>query len=243
MSPFALKDTNTGVTVPCGKCYECRKRRVSMWSFRLMQEAKVSTTAYFVTLTYDNAHVPITAKMFMSLCKSDLQKFFKRLRKNSEAKIRYYAVGEYGGKTWRPHYHIAMFNATSNDIIRAWSLDNQSLGNIYFGEVSGASVGYTLKYISKCARVPQHANDDRVREFSLMSKGLGKNYLTDAMIAYHRKDIKGRMYCTLENGRKISMPRYYKGKLYTKLERTSAGAVLLKEKMVRDEEEKQKIIS
>lgn len=246
MSPFTLKDTNTGVQVPCGKCPNCRSNRASAWSFRLMQEEKVSFSSYFITLTYNTDHVPILKTSgYMSLNKSDLQKFFKRLRKLSTIPIRYYAVGEYGGKTFRPHYHIILFNSNPCDVARAWSLDNKSLGDVHYGSVTEASVGYTLKYITKRPRIPVHQNDDREREFSLMSKGLGKNYLSKEMINYHlglgyvdqQGVINDRMNCTLYDGKKISMPRYYKDKLYNKLQRSTAGVYQRQQSLKRLEEE------
>lgn len=181
--------------VPCGKCPECLTRRASGWSFRLMQEEKVASSAQFITLTYDTAHVPITAGR-MSLRKRDVQLFFKRLRKSQEQLLRgtpttatpddrpikYYAVGEYGTKTFRPHYHILLFNADRSLIQSAWQL-----GSTHYGLVSGASVGYTLKYMCKPRRIPQYIGDQRVPEFSLMSKGLGKSYLTDKIRDWHEK--------------------------------------------------------
>lgn len=239
MSPFELKNTNTGVLVPCGKCPYCRSKRASAWGFRLMQEDKISLSSSFVTLTYNTDHVPITENGFMSLRKSDLQDFFKRLRKKTPNRIRYYAVGEYGGRGWRPHYHVILFNGNPDIVINAWCLDNKPLGDVHFGTVAEASVGYTLKYITKEPRIPQHARDDRVKEFSLMSKGLGLNYLTPTMIKYHtagsQHSITTRMHCTLADGKKIGMPRYYKDKLYTKEQRTTAGVVLLKEAQERAE--------
>lgn len=185
-----------------------------------MQEEKVSESAMFVTLTYDTLHVPITKNGFMSLNKVDLQKFFKRLRKlDGTRKIRYYAVGEYGGKTLRPHYHLILFNADSYNVQKAWSLDNKAIGSCHFGNVSGASIGYTLKYMMKPSKIPLHRNDDRIKEFALMSKGLGANYMTDSMVKWHKADLLNRMYCNIEDGKKISMPRYYKDKVYTEPER------------------------
>lgn len=174
--PIKIKN-NLGdeVEVPCSKCPKCRARRISSWSFRLMQEDKVSESAHFITLTYGNTHVPITNRGFMSLAKDDVQKFFKRLRKQQDklypdAKpIRYYLAGEYGDKRKRPHYHAIMFNAKLELIQPAWQK-----GEVYYGTVSEASVGYTMKYISKPSQIPMHKNDDRLKEFALMSKGLGK---------------------------------------------------------------------
>lgn len=193
MTPFGVKDKKTGETipVPCGKCPDCRARRASGWSFRLMEETKHALSAHFITLTYGTSHAPITSNTYLSLSKTDLQKFFKRLRKAHDTRrsqiaqgliskvlhrpldgerpvsIKYYAVGEYGGKFKRPHYHVIIFNAQVELIQSAWQL-----GQVHYGTVTPASVGYTLKYVSKGGIVPQHKNDDRQKEFALMSKDL-----------------------------------------------------------------------
>lgn len=175
-SPFRLKDSE--IDVPCGKCPKCRRRRADGWAFRLMQEEKRSFSAHFITLTYDTKFVPITQSGFMSVSKRDCQNFFKRLRKrvvgnSGESAIKYYLAAEYGGKTWRPHYHALVFNvANITDVDAAWNL-----GAVHYGKVTDASVGYTLKYMCKPKRVPAHRNDDRLPEFGLMSKGLGVGYL------------------------------------------------------------------
>lgn len=180
MTPFILKATKEreAISVPCGKCPLCIARRVSSWSFRLMQEMKTSSNAHFLTLTYGITNARFTRKGFMTIEKKELQLFFKRLRKAHEKeakekgtvppKIKYYAVGEYGGRTLRPHYHAIVFNASVHLIQSAWNL-----GHVHYGSVSGASIGYTLKYMSKKGKIPLHANDDRVPEFALMSKSLG----------------------------------------------------------------------
>ena len=67
----------------------------------------------------------------MTLQKSDLQKFFKRLRKKTHEKISYYAVGEYGDNTQRPHYHIILFNAIPRIVEAAWSIDTCSNGHCH----------------------------------------------------------------------------------------------------------------
>lgn len=168
-------DGNGTIPVPCGKCPNCVARRISAWSHRLMMEDKISNSAWFVTLTYDNEHVPITKKKFMTVKKKHIQDFFKRLRYYSPkgVKIKYYAASEYGSQTMRPHYHIILFNADPHHVELAWrDKSGTPLGTCYFGTVTAASVGYSLKYISKKGKIPMHANDDRVPEFALMSKDL-----------------------------------------------------------------------
>lgn len=246
-TPITVKNSNGDeVQVPCSKCPACTSRRVSAWSFRIMQEYKRSTSAQFITLTYDNSNVPITPRGFMSLHEttyeyriarrgknrgnnilaqidSHLQSFFKRLRKaqfgNQASNIKYYACGEYGGITNRPHYHCILFNAKLELIQEAWNM-----GQIHYGEVNEASVGYTLKYMCKPSRIPMHKNDDRVPEYALMSKKLGDNYITPEIIKWHHADKNNRMYCNLEDGKKITMPRYYKEKIYDETERILIGA-------------------
>lgn len=242
MTPFTVKDKKSGesIAVPCGKCPNCYKRRVSAWSFRLLQEDKISLSSLFVTLTYDTDNVPITSNGFMSINKRDVQLFFKRLRKlnsknNPNSRIRYYAVGEYGGHTFRPHYHVLLFNCSVELIEKAWGL-----GQIHYGNVTGASVGYCLKYMAKQSRIPMHKNDDRLKEFGLMSKGLGANYMTDKMIAWHLSDVADRMYCNLTDGKKITMPRYYKDKIYSDQDRKIA-AFFTRKKMLEQQIENEKI--
>lgn len=234
------------VLVPCGKCPKCAKRRTSAWSFRLVQEDKVSDSSWFITLTYDTKHVPITRNGFLSLDKRELQLFFKRLRKHHEddpvwkKPIKYYAVGEYGSETRRPHYHVILFNANVDYIEKAWSLFVKGsisvsrpsgvslpIGAVHYGSVSEASVGYTLKYICKPAWRPMHRNDDREPQFSLMSKGLGAAYVTPNMVRWHHDVLEERMHCVLLDGKKVTMPRYFKNRIYDDVSRDIVGRASL----------------
>lgn len=213
-TPFMLKHEGKNLPCPCGRCPACYLRRAVQWSFRLVEEDKISTTAYFVTLTYDTQNVPISPNGFLTLHKKDLQKFIKRLRHTTNEKIKYYAVGEYGGKTSRPHYHLILFNATPDGIYKSWRM-----GHIHFGSVTQASIGYTLKYISKNPKRKTFERDDRVKEWSVMSKGIGKSYITENSIKWHRNDLENRMLVVSLDGFKLSMPRYYRNKIYTEQEK------------------------
>lgn len=246
LTPFLLKERlNDTMLVPCGKCPECLKSRASAWSFRLMQEMKTSWSGYFLTLTYDNNNVPISKNGFMSLSKGKSahhKLFFKVLRRKHERagfdysdpgtpRIKYYLVGEYGGETYRPHYHLIVFNVKLEliigkrncDVIRIAGYDSKrhindghmwKKGYMTVGTVGEDSVGYALKYMTKKPFIGLHERDDRVKEFACMSKGLGLSYLTDQMKAWHYALPFERMYCNLTDGKKIGMPRYYKQKLY-----------------------------
>jgi len=198
-------------------------RNVHGWAFRLMREEKKAISSQFLTLTYATKNVPITTRGRRSLRKRDVQLFLKRLRKknsssSSLASIKYYACGEYGGRTRRPHYHVILFNAKQDTIQPAWKL-----GAVHYGDVNAASVYYTLKYMMKAPK-KVYRKGDPLKEFALMSKGLGIDYSQDKrFINWHKKNIEERMYLNLPGGQKISMPRYYKDKIFNDEERELAA--------------------
>lgn len=203
--PYLLKDKQ--IYVPCGKCPTCLRRRMDGWAFRLYQQSKIATSAMFLTLTYDNSTVPISDSGYLTLRPSDLQLYMKRLRKVCGEKLKYYSCGEYGARTFRPHYHQILFNADITKIQNAWQN-----GHVHYGDFTGASVAYTLKYMCKKSSV-KYSGDDRQIEFSHMSKGLGVNYLSPAIVNYHRADLR-RLYLN-NNDKKVAMPRYYRNRIYT----------------------------
>lgn len=207
-----LSSDFSSVKVPCGKCYECRKKRIDDWCFRLRAEEFSSPTAHFVTLTYNPEHVPISPNGFMTLSKSDVQNFHKRLRKLSSFK--YFTAGEYGGRTTRPHYHGIYFGVLDSSYFgNAWSLGGEPLGNVHIGTVTSRSIGYCLKYIHKRQFRKMFARDDRQFEFSLKSNGLGLSFMTPAMKRYLVDNLDN--FSTSKDGFKIGVPRYFKEKFFT----------------------------
>lgn len=91
--------------VPCGKCVGCQLERARQWAVRLMHEAQLHEANSFVTLTYDDEHLPAGG----SLDRRAFQLFMKRLRKAVKVRVRYYHCGEYGSRYGRPHYHAIIF--------------------------------------------------------------------------------------------------------------------------------------
>lgn len=211
-SPYYKKFDNETIPLPCGKCGSCKIRRVNQWVFRLRVEAQKSASSHFVTLTYNNKNLPRTPNGYKTLESKHLTDFFKRLRYyEKDSKIRYFACGEYGTNTSRPHYHIILFNLLDKqNLLKAWEY-----GNIDIGLVEKNSIAYVLKYIDKEKKVGKHQRDDRKREFQVMSKGLGKDYLTPAQKRYHRTN-PDRNYVMDIYGNKIPLPRYYVKEIYKK---------------------------
>lgn len=214
LRPLHIKpDGQESRIVPCSKCPQCLARRSASWAFRLEQEQKISTSSCFITLTYENP--PLTKNGLSTLQKTDFQKFMKRLRKaihyQTQNKLKYYACGEYGGQLGRPHYHLILFNLPS-DWINSSDKMHQTwgLGHIQIDPCNGASIRYVTNYVTKSD--PNIEFTDQQKEFSLMSKNMGINYLSPQMKEHHRSKLIN--YIQKPSGQVAALPRYYKDKLF-----------------------------
>lgn len=129
IDPRADRVVKDFIEVPCGKCLGCRMDYSRQWADRMMLEMQDHKETYFITLTYNEDHVPYnpmpdleTGEIIDSvktLRKSDLQKFMKRLRRKvGDDHLMYFACGEYGENTSRqcPHYHLIIFGLHLDDL-------------------------------------------------------------------------------------------------------------------------------
>lgn len=226
--PIHVKNPQGGSLLGnCGQCPYCLQRRANNYIFRCLQQLKVTPLAHFVTLTYEDP--PLSPNGFMTLQKSDFQKFMKRLRKRCRPQnniIKYFACGEYGTQTERPHYHAIIYNAKYEDIEAAWN-DYPGNGLLHRDDVNGNTVAYVAKYMLKGKFKRKHKNDDREKEFQLFSKALGVNYINAASIKWHKEDIS-RQYATI-NGYKIALPRWFREQLYDEAERNAIQDLSIEE--------------
>lgn len=145
---------------PCGKCPECHTNHKQLWTNRNILESYGHVQKSFVTLTYDNYHMPFNSKGNPTLVKEHLQTFFKNLRSKGY-KVRYYAVGEYGTSGERginPHYHILLYGAgkaQEEAISDSWRLPagrgkrGELAGFCYIGDITEQSIGYVTGYVHK----------------------------------------------------------------------------------------------
>jgi len=114
-----------GGSFPCGQCMPCRIRRRREWTHRILLESKKHSVNSFLTLTYDNEHLPFTSSPdgAPGLPTLDLEEvtrwrkaFTERFRRLYSSGIRYYLIGEYGDRTQRPHYHAALFGVSPDHL-------------------------------------------------------------------------------------------------------------------------------
>lgn len=158
------------VPIPCGKCIGCRLEKARQWAVRCVHEAQMYDENSFLTLTYNNEHLPKSR----NIEKRALQLFIKRLRRYVEPKeIRFYACGEYGEKFGRPHYHICLFNhdfddkemlrqadfkrkgafhqkTNSHSLYTSKTLEKiWGKGFVTIGELTFETAGYVARYVTK----------------------------------------------------------------------------------------------
>ena len=157
--------------VPCGQCMACRINHKRMWTGRILLESMhAPNTSTFLTLTYNDDSVPRNH----SLKPMHLTKFIDRCRKGSLGHFRYFAVGEYGDKTQRPHYHLAIFNAPPERWAEyfhdKWNNEEKEVGFTQVGEVTKESASYIAGYCTKKLTSPDDERlEGRYPEFNRMS--------------------------------------------------------------------------
>jgi len=182
----------TGLQVPCGTCICCREEQARQAAVRIAHEATCHERNSFVTLTYNDHSIPLHG----SLEYKDLTNFLKRARRTF-GPLRYYAVGEYGDQSLRPHYHLCIFghDFTDNRIItrttphllwtqkaltRCWGQ-----GRVEVGALTFETARYTASYVTKKLRSKQRyvRIDETTGELvaveqprAFMSDNLGKNW-------------------------------------------------------------------
>ena len=227
---------NLNTKFACGSCKYCLMERARCWSVRCSDEIQMHSSSSFITLTFNDEWLKREAPD-SSLSIDHYQRFIKRIRDDDRRfrrskglpprEIRYFVCGEYM-KSWRPHYHLLLFNFDH------WKLDYLKTvnGNHYYtspylskvwkygfhiiGEANYATAGYIARYCLKKVNGPQaEAHYKRVNcfgdevqlkpEFLKMSTkpGIGAEWFNR-----YWRDIYPHDYKVVK-GRKTRPPRYY----------------------------------
>lgn len=183
---------------PCRQCLSCRINDSRVWASRLMLEAQSHSVSLFVTLTYE------VEPDGRNLRKESLSSAMHRLRSLAarafRGTVRFYACGEYGDQTGRPHYHAAIFGLRPEDVLldpslgkyrcplieQAWRGPHAGAGagvggNVDVGFLSPESAAYITGYVTKKLANSKTLSrlDGRTPEFHVMSRrpGLGSSAL------------------------------------------------------------------
>lgn len=219
-NPF-IKD---GMAYGCGQCMPCRVNKRRIWSFRIVLESMMYENNVMLSLTYDDEHLPRSEDGRGILVSKDMQDFLKRYRKAVEPeRIRYFGCGEYGDDSWRPHFHIIVFNgqncvygqtrpsrvskgccAVCDSVRRIWGK-----GNVFLNEVNEKTAQYTCGYVTKKM---VDKEDYRLKglppEFARMSlkPGIGRDMMWEvasSLMQFNLVDTQVDVPSTLRMGNRI----------------------------------------
>jgi hypothetical protein len=212
----------------------CRIDKKRQWATRIVHEASLHDQNSFITLTYDEEHIPKNG----TLVKEHFQTFIKALRDyNAPKKIRYFHCGEYGEQSFRPHYHAILFNHDFPDKIKLDYKDNLYIseqlskhwlnkGFVTSGDVTLESAAYVAGYVQK--KVNGRQQEQHYRRYGDMDRETGElidpyqllpEYATmsrrpgiasDWHAQYHEDTLKD--FITIQ-GKKQKIPKYYDRKL------------------------------
>lgn len=190
--------------VPCTSCRGCIQAHAQAWAFRCHLEATQHLHTTFTTLTYDQEHLPWT------LAIRDLQLFLKSLRQRAAAPLRFFASGEYGTRTQRPHYHVLLFGIDTMGATGARMVqDSWGRGQTKSDPVTPARIAYVAGYTDK-------KTTDRFLEVAKCDPETGEvwqppfiNMSRKPGLGSHAKQYKDswRLFA-VHDGNKLPVPRY-----------------------------------
>lgn len=215
------------LSLACGQCQDCRLQRSADWATRITHEAQLHERNSFLTLTYSDEHLPADS----GLSQRDFQLFMKRLR-SEVGKVRYYACGEYGEQTFRPHYHLCLFGEDFSEDRELVSQNHQGdrvyksdwldwiwkKGGCRIGNLTPQSAAYVARYVMKKATGPhaairyQTVNSETGEVFAVESErawmslkpGIGADWFK----RYGHTDVFPIDQVIINGGRR-HVPRYY----------------------------------
>lgn len=245
--PLRIKNQYTGkyLHVDCRNCPACLVRAANHKAFQLSVILRQYKYKYFITLTYDNNHVPYVLPNMMSVFRGqdindfpevigyldeplavdldwlylqnhsvvgsvgvlwyyDVQCFLKRFRKYinkyyGPRKFKYFAVGEYGTRYGRPHYHLVifsdelLFNQCQSAAFACWTYHNwdrffKDGTNEACKRCDEGCAAYISSYVNCNTNSVQISNYKQFRQKTWRSKDI--NFGLDVeLLADFKKDV------------------------------------------------------
>jgi hypothetical protein len=199
------------------------------WANRCVDEAKLWSRNVFVTLTYDDDHLPADGKVN----REHIRQFIHNLRRRKEFRgttIRFFGCGEYGSQNLRPHYHLILFNCDFPDKY-IWKKNRRSQalyrshiceslwakGFCSIGEVNFTTAQYTARYCLKKRSSPMDYEKYKPILFCSVRPAIGSKFFEE-----HQEEIVQHgfiVYKTFEGEyRRSPIPRYYRNSVRNQYE-------------------------
>lgn len=215
--------------LPCGQCIGCRLEKSRQWAMRCLHEKQLHQESAFLTLTYDNEHMPPDGTLVKKHLSAFCKRLHNRLLRRRGIGIRFYACGEYGETTRRPHYHAIIFgygfpdkkfykNAkrgerlyTSDEVAELWPFGFNVIGDVTFD-----SAAYVARYVMK------KVTGERAEQFYqwIDADGVVHEVLPEFTNMSRRPGIGAKWFekygehsyvwdSIIMNGKAVRPPRYY----------------------------------
>lgn len=220
------------VPIGCQRCMECRQQKARAWQIRLLEDIKTNVNGYFITLTISNQQLqyliegkdtngkqicePLTTEgyaMDNQIATIATRRFLERWRKQYKKSLRHWLVTELGHDgTENIHIHgIIWTTQPQEQITLKWAYGHTFIGNY----LNQSTINYVIKYITK--QDEKHAS---YQSIILASPGIGNNY-TRTLNSKSNKFNNCRTNETYRTptGHKISLPIYWRNKIYTEQQR------------------------
>lgn len=189
----------------------------------MLEDIKTNINGKFVTLTFDResleklqddvGYISDNYVQNNAVATLGVRRFLERWRKKYKKSVRHWLVTELGHTgTERIHLHGIIWTDKENEIIeKIWSY-----GFVWFGSyVNERTVNYIIKYINKM----DHDHPNYVSKI-LCSKGIGSNYINTYNASRNKyKGEETKEYYITRTGHRLSLPIYYRNKLYNDEER------------------------
>lgn len=189
----------------CGKCVTCRFTKRRRWVGRLMLELQSHKHSCFVTLTFKEVPDDFPGTYMAAFMRS-----LRRVR----GSCRYFGVAEYGTRSGRGHYHLALFGVSAAErcaIAKAWDR-----GFVHIGELNSASAHYLVKYALK------DFNGEKPFVRMSLKPGIGALYV-ERMADSVRALVDGGQLEDVPAGVRVAGRIYPKGRYIRGLEREALG--------------------
>lgn len=234
LSPY----NNNGVLCNCGKCLNCRRNYSDAWAFRMKKEIEYfpvkDVWSLFITLTYNDEHLPTNEKGLVTLNHDAYSKYVKRVRSQLKrdfgetVHLSIIGCGEYGAKTGRPHYHLVVhgipfswkdsWSELVNALEQKWKF-GYSYVKCCNSDVAGYVTKYSLKDLNK-------GRDDYLAldvepPFRVFSNGIGMNYFEQNV-----ERIRREGFCR-DGKYKVSIPKYFKDRFFKRIDFVRSRSVAL----------------
>lgn len=218
LRPIHLKEYP--YSAPCGRCEACLSNKANDWVTRLRAETQAATSAFFITLTYEDHFLPKNKNGNPGFSLKDMQRFIQNLRNKVPDPIRYYYVCEYGDpdKGYRPHYHMCLWNWPPEvDLMTAcgksWVDSKGRMMSIWLPEMVKPLVTEHILYVTKYIHKKALVKPGYDKPFMRCSRrpGIGAQLLTDVVKKFYHDTPSHQIYI---DGEQYYMPRYYKDKIY-----------------------------